>query len=144
MTSNSFSDWLFWFQISSVSLNEMWHLVVFSCISLFSNHLKEKTWRIFYIFTLVRDINWHERWIICKSAKLTMSKFFTMKNSTTKNNVILPNYLVWDFCGKAQFLHSFGWFVQNYAELWLPTKFPHQKIRWNCGIFPSAGIIDRC
>ena len=26
---------------------------------------------------------------------------------TAKNTVILPNFLVWKFCGKAQFLHSF-------------------------------------
>ena len=27
---------------------------------------------------------------------------------TTKNTVILANFLVWEFCGKAQFSHSFG------------------------------------
>ena len=32
-------------------------------------------------------------------------KFIT---HTAKNTVILPNFLVWKFCGKAQFLHSFG------------------------------------
>ena len=35
---------------------------------------------------------------------------------TTKNNVILPSFVVWKFCGKAQFPHSFGQIVRNYAE----------------------------
>ena len=34
----------------------------------------------------------------------------------TKNTVILPNFLVWKFCGKAQFPHSFGRFTWNYVE----------------------------
>ena len=35
---------------------------------------------------------------------------------TAKNPVISPNFLVWKFCGKAQFPHSFGRFAPNYAE----------------------------
>ena len=35
---------------------------------------------------------------------------------TVKNTVIPPNFLVWKFCGKAQFPHSFGRIAQNYAE----------------------------
>ena len=30
--------------------------------------------------------------------------------NTAKNTVISPNFLVWEFCGKVQFLHSFGRF----------------------------------
>ena len=30
--------------------------------------------------------------------------------------LISTNFLVWKFCGKAQFPHSFGWFSRNYAE----------------------------
>ena len=36
--------------------------------------------------------------------------------TTAKKTVILPEFLVWKFCGKAQFPHSFGRFVRNYAE----------------------------
>ena len=35
---------------------------------------------------------------------------------TTKNTLISPNFLVWEFCGKTQFLHSFGGIARNYAE----------------------------
>ena len=35
---------------------------------------------------------------------------------TAQNTVISPNFLVWKFCGKAQFLHSFGRIAQNDAE----------------------------
>ena len=30
------------------------------------------------------------------------------KTTTAKNTVISPNFLVWKFCGEAQFPHSFG------------------------------------
>ena len=35
---------------------------------------------------------------------------------TAKNTLISPNFMVWKFCGKAQFLHSFGRFARNYAK----------------------------
>ena len=35
---------------------------------------------------------------------------------TVKNAVISPNFLVWKFCGKAQFSHSFGRIARNYPE----------------------------
>ena len=35
---------------------------------------------------------------------------------TEKNPVISSSFLVWKFCGKAHFLHRFGWIVRNYAE----------------------------
>ena len=38
------------------------------------------------------------------------------KTTTAKNTVIPPNFLVWKFCGKAQFPHSFGQIARNYAE----------------------------
>ena len=56
---------------------------------------------------------------------------------TTQNTVISPNFLVWKFCGKAQFLNSFGRFAQNYGGLCLSTKFSHQEIRWNHDILRS-------
>ena len=41
--------------------------------------------------------------------------------NTAKNTVISPNFLVCKFCGKAQFLHSFGRIARNYAET-VPEK----------------------
>ena len=35
---------------------------------------------------------------------------------TAQNTVISPNFLVWKFCEKAQFPHSFGQFARNYTE----------------------------
>ena len=35
---------------------------------------------------------------------------------TAKNPVISANFLVWKFCGKAKFPHSFGRIARNYAE----------------------------
>ena len=39
-----------------------------------------------------------------------------VKPVTAKNTAISPDFLVWEFCGKAQFPHSFRRFAQNYAE----------------------------
>ena len=39
---------------------------------------------------------------------------------TAENTVISPNFLVWKFCGKPQFPHSFGRIARIYAE----TVFP--------------------
>ena len=49
-----------------------------------------------------------------------------LDHPTAENTVISPNFLVWKFCGKAQFGHSFGRFVQNYAEI---VPFQQQEIR---------------
>ena len=38
------------------------------------------------------------------------------EDNTAKNTVISPNFMVWKFCGKAQFPHSFGRIAQNYVE----------------------------
>ena len=59
---------------------------------------------------------------------------------TTKNTIISPNFLVWKFCGKAQFAPSFVQFVQNYAETapFHKTATKFHCIRWNYGVFHSA------
>ena len=46
--------------------------------------------------------------------------------TTAKNTVISPNFLVWKFIRK----------------LCLSTKFPHQKIRWNYGIFRGKPLAN--
>ena len=42
------------------------------------------------------------------------------------NTVISPNFLVWKFCGKAQF-----------RKLRFSVRLPHQEIRWNYGVLCS-------
>ena len=60
---------------------------------------------------------------------------------TTKNTVISPNFLMWKFCEKTQFLHSFAWITRT---MWNVSfhKFPHQIIRWNYGILRSDTLYD--
>ena len=55
------------------------------------------------------------------------------KHLTAKNTVISPNFLVWKFCGKVQFLQSFV-----LCGNCLFTKFPQQETRWNYCIFRSV------
>ena len=55
-----------------------------------------------------RDLRLVGEWIRAKKLSLN--------TSTAKNTVISPNFLVWKFCGKEQFPHSFGLFARNYAE----------------------------
>ena len=38
------------------------------------------------------------------------------KRTTAEIAVVSPNFLVWKFCGHAQFPHSFWQFARNYAE----------------------------
>ena len=55
--------------------------------------------------------------------------YLLCKNQRWKVRVftpILPYFLLWKFCGNAQFPQNFGRFAQN-----ISTKFPHQEIRWN-------------
>ena len=49
------------------------------------------------------------------------------KAITAKNTVISPNFLVWKFCGKAQFPYSFGRLARNYAETVFPQNFHTRK-----------------
>ena len=41
---------------------------------------------------------------------------------TVKNTVISPKFLVWKFCGKAQFLHSFSDSPETMWKLCLSVK----------------------
>ena len=38
------------------------------------------------------------------------------KANTARNTIITPNFLVWRFCGMAQFLHNIRPIARNYAE----------------------------
>ena len=91
---------------------------------------------------------------------------------TTKNTVISPNFLVWKFCGKAQFPHCFRRIARNYTEtvtfhkISKPASYIIQKLckgihrqlfknkilpvqkqidRYNCGPFAiafTAEVLD--
>ena len=61
--------------------------------------------------------------------------FVSLRKEHYKNTVISPNFLVWTFCGKAQFPHSFRRFSQNYAETVPFHKVSHQEILWNYRLF---------
>ena len=50
-------------------------------------------------------------------------------DTTAKNPIISCNFLVWKFCRKVQFPHSFGQFAETMRKLCFSTKFPHQEIR---------------
>ena len=45
-----------------------------------------------------------------------MSRICDIFVINAKNTVIAPNFLLWKFCGKAQFPHSFGRFARKYVE----------------------------
>ena len=56
---------------------------------------------------------------------------------TAKNTVISPDFLVWKFCGKAQFPHSFGRFAGNCA---IPQNF-HTRKSGEITVFFAAIVI---
>ena len=78
------------------------------------------------------------------------SKFFnkTFAGGTVKNTVISPNAV--KFCGSFVERHSFcivlGQLHKTMCKVCLSTKFPHQEIRWNYGVFCSVGkkFFDTC
>ena len=51
-----------------------------------------------------------------QKATTTKGKRGMAATRTAKNTVTPPNFMVWKFCGKAQFPHSFGQIARNYAE----------------------------
>ena len=60
-----------------------------------------------------------------------MAKIITI---AAKNTVISPDFLVWKFCGKAQFTHSFGRIARNYAETVPFRKIctPGNQVKFGC------------
>ena len=68
---------------------------------------------------------------------------------TGKNTVISHDFLVWKFCGKVQFPHSFGRFAGNYAEIMpfrkISTPGNQVKLRyflqWNGSILWFNGYV---
>ena len=62
-------------------------------------------------------------------SNVLMPKYYPEYISTVKNTVISPNFLVWKFCGKAQFPHSFGRIARDYAQIVPFHKILHQEIR---------------
>ena len=56
-----------------------------------------------------------DKWFLILMVNV-LSVFKVNGNTTEKNTVILLDFLVWKFCGKAQFPHSFGRITRNSAE----------------------------
>ena len=89
------------------------------------------------------------RWLQIKYffIKFNMASYLDLAIITAKNTVISRNFLVWKFCGKAQFLHSFRQFfkvyfiiiIYSFIDIWrLIGMFPlglcgfndNQKCQW--------------
>ena len=41
---------------------------------------------------------------------------YTYNSTTAKNTKLSPNFMIWEFCAKAQFPHSFDRFARNFTE----------------------------
>ena len=72
-------------------------------------------------FTVLADVFQNslndQKWVKCFTiCGYLISPFKKLKiYYIEKNTVISPNFLVWKFCGKAQFPHTFGQIARNYA-----------------------------
>ena len=71
----------------------------------------------------------------------SICNYFT---NTAEGTAILPNFLVWKFCEKAQILHRAT--PETMRKLCLSIKIPHQEIRCNYGILRSiaSSIVVKC
>ena len=58
---------------------------------------------------------WPENLKISWRQSLVSSLLSRKKKNTAKNIVVPPNFLVWKFCGKAQYPQSFGRIARNSA-----------------------------
>ena len=114
----------------SRKVESFWSLGAFTSLRLFHSHctkyarIRVKT-RILACF-----MHHFLIWVIVFS-HFTFSLYFfhcIWMCHTAKNTVILPNFLVWKICAKAQFPHSFGRFA----------RITHQEISWNYGILRSV------
>ena len=56
---------------------------------------------------------------------------------TVENTVISPNFLVWKFCGKAQFSHSFGRIPKLFGNYAFPQNF-HTRTSSEITVFFAA------
>ena len=54
----------------------------------------------------------------------------SIRHTLSWNAVISPNFLLWKFCGKLQFLQRFGRFetIRKLYGNCISTQFPHQKV----------------
>ena len=71
--------------------------------------------KVFWRFQGIKREHWEEGLILFLVVEVSenglieiLSSKMLPQNLTVKNPVISPNFLVWKFCGKAQFPHSFG------------------------------------
>ena len=80
--------------------------------------------------------------LILTNQKQLFMKSRTFITDTAKNNVISPDFLVWKFCGKAQFSHSFGRFARYYAETMPFRKISTPAIQVNLWYFTQWDISD--
>ena len=107
---------IFWrLQDSFCNLN-FWKLALsnYTCSAFLSWDMMN-LWKVEMLQIGMKTTNWFEISVLMAAvSNLAYSKELVMH--TAKNTVISPNFLVWKFCGKTQFLHSFGRFARNYAE----------------------------
>ena len=55
---------------------------------------------------------------------------FNCDTNTAKNTVISPDFLVWRFCGKAQFPHSFGRYAETVPFCKISKQGNQVKLRY--------------
>ena len=80
-------------------------------------------------------IQWHSIMQLKRFQVFVDSDAAVTATHTTENTEISHNFIMWKFCGKAQFPQSFGRIAQlgelreTLWKLCFSPKFPHQEIR---------------
>ena len=84
----------------------IWHqLFQFELSKLFARFSYCQLWTYFTPFSSVSIVNFEHVIVVWKECR--------SRPSHCVNTIIPPNFLVWKFCGKAQFPQSFGRFSRN-------------------------------
>ena len=82
----------------------------------------------FYKFVWKASPFLHLRFICSQKMFHVARVKYRLRYDTAYNTLILPNFLVWKFCEKAPFSHSFGQFTRNSAETDFPQNFHTRKL----------------
>ena len=76
-----------------------------------------QNWNNIYFFPFIwKSIKISRSYEILEKLVLNYTDYFFITSYTAKNTIISPDLLMWRFCGKAGFPHSFGRITRNYAK----------------------------
>ena len=98
---------------------------------------------LFMCFTCLHFSTCHTSFHFFCVPTFYLCAFACMPSCTAKNTVISPDFLVWNFCGKAQFLHSFGRFARYFLRALIVLLDFNFQVPYTLPLFLTVFILLR-